>query len=148
MMSLNSKLISNKRKLDCDDDLMKETKKFVSILCNLPFFTFIKDSAKYMQNDKFELIDCRQSIGFFYMLPEEILLKILKLLSIEELGIFALTNCRIRNIIIDNFLISSTGYLHLIRANNFEFNNPIVSGSFEQQYPVLKLFSSIGIIND
>lgn len=141
-MSLNLKLVSsNKRKNGTEEEVYKETKKFVSIFSNIPLFTYIKEnSAKCLLINSKQNGDSNSSIGYFQCLPHEIFFKILKLLTVEELSIFSLANSKIRNFIIENFLINSSGFLYLIRASKFDYD----SLNIQSQVPIQNLFSKIG----
>ena len=104
----------------------------------MPFFTLIKNSSDKQFKKIFDKNN-EISVGYFHLLPDEIIIQILKYLSIMDMANFSLTNRIIRNFIIENFIISSSGYNYLIKESKIEYEH-----NDEKQTAILQLFSSIG----
>lgn len=60
------------------------------------------------------------TIGYFSCLPNEIILKILKLLEIKDLTNLTIVNSVFRDFVILNFIDNSYGFRLLLRARKFE----------------------------
>ncbi|XP_046920392.1 F-box only protein 47 [Dermatophagoides farinae] len=125
--------------IETDMIVTNNNKKIALLPYEIPLYTGIKDNIDRPEYEN----DQKQIIGYFCLLPEEIMIKIFRLLSIEELSLMAMTNSKIRNFIIQFFLFSHPGYVFLIRASQFntiDIYEPRFI--FESQ----KLFSRIGLL--
>lgn len=138
-MSLTSS-ISNLKNTQAiqNGDPVAEATRFISYFGDTGLFTFIKETS-HKQLDKLSTKQKEISVGYFHLLPDEIFIQVLKYLTVTEMGTFSLTNTKIRNFIIENFIINSYGYQYTIRASQLEYDP-----SQENQAAILTLFSSIG----
>ena len=121
------------------DMIMKKNNNKQIILSSyeVPFYTEIKNNIDRQKYRNEELI------GYFDRLPEEIIIKIFQLLSIEELGQLTMTNSKIRDFIIKYFFFTQSGFVFLIRTNQFDsFDVYEPKFVFETQ----QLFVRIGLL--
>lgn len=95
-----------------------KTKKLVSILSDVQTFTRIKYNHQGMEQS--EAKNELTTIGYFSCLPNEIILKILKLLEIKDLTNLTIVNSVFRDFVILNFIDNSYGFRLLLRARKFE----------------------------
>lgn len=102
-------------------------------------YTLIKENIDPNKMFSIKAKKSENNIGCYDLLPDEIFIKILKKLDVEDLANFCLTNSKLRNFVIDNFLLSFAGYHFLIRASQLD-----VGYDTEKQTCILNLFSSIG----
>lgn len=132
------------KKIKIDNE--KPTKKpppqppFNPIAYTVSLFTNIKENLQQKiknSNDKKD-----ETMGYFQEIPEEILIKICKYLTKEELSILAIVNTKFRNFIVDYFLISHSGLTFLLTDNQAV----PVEISQEDSQSMLKLFSDIGLL--
>lgn len=82
----------------------------------------------------------QNKIGYFNLLPDEIFIKILKKVEVEDLCNFCLLNGIICKFIVNSFLLSKCGFKFLIRANQLD---SVVNK--DNQKALFDLFSSIGL---
>lgn len=100
-----------------------------------PLYTSVKENV----NPNKPILNPNE-IGCFNLLPDEILIEILKKVGTEDLGNFCLINGNICKFIVNSFLLSKSGFNFLIRANQF---NLVVNKDNQKAH--FDLFSSIGL---
>lgn len=132
--------VNKKIKVDNEKPQKKlPPQQFNPIAYTVSLFTNIKENFQQKLNENCKKED---TMGYFQQLPEEILIKICKFLTKEDLSNLAIVNTKFRNFIVDYFLISHSGLTFLLS------NNQITSLEATQEDPqlMLKLFSDIGLL--
>ncbi|OTF71959.1 F-box domain containing protein [Euroglyphus maynei] len=137
--SINS-LDVNTKAIESDMILENGNKKIALSPYDVPLYTGIKDNID--QQEEYDNDDLKQ-IGYFGRLPEEILIKIFRLLPIEQLSRMTMTNSKIRNFIIKFFLLSRPGFLFLIRTSQFDIVDVYEPRFISESQ---KLFARIGLL--
>ena len=138
LMELQNVLISNTplQSSSASSASSSSTSTFTSII-NLSPFTNLKAYIFKFSNPAVTLLPANQSnVGPFSLLPDELLLKVLKIVDVKDLGAVSLTNRNLNKFIVGNFLLSKSGVNFLIRASQFD-----PSANRDRLF---ELFSSIG----
>lgn len=98
------------------------------------FYTSIKENINPSCKPKPNVI------GYFDLLPDEILIQVLSLLDMKDLANFCLTNKILCKFFVDTFLLTKSGFFTIVRANQLDL---VVSANNKNK--LLDFFSSLGM---
>jgi hypothetical protein len=116
-------------------------KSFIFIIPNKKTLKEISMTSKSLKtSQEIERLAQSSRIGYFGSLPNELIVNILENLSLEELSLIAITNKSFRDLIIDFFIKSNTGFRNML-SETYDSTN---ANTIERQEKRTQTFKSLG----